>query len=138
MEIKAYESLCHDALKIRITVFVDEQGFRDEFDDIDEKALHLVMYDDNKPVATCRCFYEDSPECWHIGRVAVLKEYRGKGLGKEVMCEAERRIKLKGGKVCELSSQCRAQGFYESCGYVAEGEIYLDEGCPHIKMTKLI
>lgn len=138
MEIKAYESLCHDALKIRITVFVDEQGFKDEFDDIDEKALHLVMYDDNKPVATCRCFYEDSPECWHIGRVAVIKEYRGKGLGKEVMFEAERRIKLKGGKMCELSSQCRAQGFYESCGYVAEGEIYLDEGCPHIKMTKQI
>lgn len=138
MEIETYESLCDDALKIRITVFVDEQGFKDEFDDIDEKALHLVMYDGGKPVATCRCFYEDSPECWHIGRVAVLKEYRGMGLGKQVMNEAERRIKLKGGRVCELSSQCRAMGFYESCGYVAEGGIYLDEGCPHIKMTKQI
>ncbi len=138
MEIKAYECLCDDALKIRITVFVDEQGFRDEFDDIDARALHLVMYEDNMPIATCRCFYEDSIECWHIGRVAVLKEYRGKGLGKEIMQEAERLIGLKGGKVCELSSQCRARGFYESCGYEAEGEIYLDEGCPHIKMTKHI
>lgn len=138
MEIKAYECLCDDALKIRITVFVDEQGFRDEFDDIDSRALHLVMYDGEMPIATCRCFYEDTPECWHIGRVAVLKEYRGKGLGKEVMEEAERLIKIRGGKICELSSQCRAQGFYESCGYEAEGEIYLDEGCPHIKMTKHI
>lgn len=138
MEIRAYDSLCNDALKIRITVFVEEQGFNDEFDDIDCRALHLVMYDGNKPIATCRCFYEDSPESWHIGRVAVLKEYRKKGLGKEVMAEAERCIKLRGGKMCELSSQCRAKGFYESCGYVAEGGIYLDEGCPHVKMTKHI
>ena len=138
MEIKAYERLCDDALKIRITVFVEEQGFRDEFDDIDERALHLVAYDGEKAVATCRCFYESDPKVWHIGRVAVLKEYRGKGLGKQVMEEAERRISLKGGKVCELSSQCRARGFYESCGYEAEGEIYLDEGCPHVKMAKHI
>ncbi len=138
MEIKAFERLCNDALKIRITVFVEEQGFRDEFDDVDERALHLVAYDGEKAVATCRCFYEDDPKVWHIGRVAVLKEYRKKGLGKQVMEEAERRISLRGGKVCELSSQCRARGFYESCGYAAEGEIYLDEGCPHVKMTKRI
>lgn len=136
MEIKLYKTLCDDALKIRVNVFVEEQGFNDEFDSIDETAFHLVGYIDGVPVATTRFFYENDPKVWHIGRVAVLKEYRKKGLGKMMMERAEKEIKALGGKICELSAQVRASEFYSLCGYRAEGEEYLDEYCPHIKMVK--
>ena len=72
-----------DARLIRQSVFVEEQGFEYEFDDIDETALHLVLYDENdNPCATGRLFFDD---CMKIGRIAVMKEYRGQSLGSEVI-----------------------------------------------------
>ena len=54
MEIKVYNILPKDSLDLRITVFVEEQGFVDEVDEFDSFATHLVMYENEKPLATCR------------------------------------------------------------------------------------
>ena len=76
-----------DARAIRQSVFVEEQGFEYEFDDIDETALHLVLYDENdNPCATGRLFFDG---CMKIGRIAVMKEYRGQSLGSEVIAILE-------------------------------------------------
>ena len=56
MDIKVYHTLHEDAVMIRETVFMKEQGFHDEFDETDRSAAHLVLYIDGLPAATCRFF----------------------------------------------------------------------------------
>lgn len=54
MQLEAYDFLPEDAKRIREAVFMKEQGFKNEFDDIDLLALHLILYDGSQPAATCR------------------------------------------------------------------------------------
>ena len=65
MSICVYDSLPDEAVEIRENVFVKEQGFEKEFDEIDEKAIHLVMFDEHlqKPVATCRVYNNVVTDC---------------------------------------------------------------------------
>ena len=58
MEIKIYNQLPDEAKEIRLEVFVKEQGFEEEFDDIDETAAHIVLFDGSHPVGVCRIFTE--------------------------------------------------------------------------------
>ncbi len=123
------------ARNIRTEVFVDEQGFKEEFDDIDAEAFHAVIFVKGKAAATGRLFGNPSG-CMRIGRVAVIKEYRGMSLGSMVIAVLERKAVALGCAKAELSSQVRVKGFYEELGYKCEGEEYQDQFCPHIKMTK--
>lgn len=140
MIFKKYDYLCEDAKLIRLSVFVDEQGFENEFDETDDKAAHLVFYIDDSPAAVCRYYLDDLSDLnegvFHIGRVAVLKAFRGRNLGRQIMEAAEAEIIKDGGKVITLSAQTRVKEFYEKSGYVQVGEEYYDEFCPHIKMEK--
>ena len=136
IEVQFYNDLCEAAKLIRQKVFVLEQGFVNEFDDIDDKAIHLVLYNDQQAVATARMFTENDPECFTIGRVAVLKDYRGMHLGAKIMQYLEEEARLRKGRMLKLSAQCSAQSFYEKQGFLSNGEVFLDEECPHIQMVK--
>ena len=138
MEVKiAYgNELLPDTHGIREDVFVREQGSHNEFDEIDAVAWHTVIYDNGRPAATGRAFLEDG--AWHIGRVAVRKEFRGKQYGAAVMQALERKIAELGAESVGLSAQVQARGFYEKLGYEAHGGEYLDEHCPHVSMTKCL
>ena len=138
MFINTYEHLPKEAQKIRETVFTKEQGFHNEFDEIDSYAKHLVLYNEKIPIATCRFFSNDSYEDYFIGRIAVIKEYRGKNIGATLLKAAENQIINIGGKRIFLHAQCRAKKFYEKQGYSSYGEIALEENCPHIWMCKKI
>lgn len=131
---KKFDHLCDDARRIRESVFVEEQGFKEEFDDIDGYAKVIVFYDNGKPVGICRYF--KSGDTYHIGRIAVIPEYRGSGLGSEIVRAAEREIIAEGGTEAELSAQRRAEGFYKNLGYEPEGEPYYEEYCEHIRMRR--
>lgn len=137
MKCEAYKFLTDESREIRTKVFVEEQGFENEFDCIDAEAVHILMKADGGiPVATCRVFWSDERNSYILGRLAVLKEYRGRGTGSEVVREALDYVKSAGGKTLMLHSQCRAKSFYENLGFTAFGEVELDEGCPHIWMKK--
>lgn len=123
-----------DAVFVRTTVFIEEQGFKLEFDDIDDVSTHIVIYVNGEPAATGRTFFKDDDNI--IGRVAVLKQYRGKGLGEKIIESLEAEIKKSGGNTAKLSSQYHAKGFYEKQGYNVFGDIYYDENCAHIAMKK--
>ena len=138
MEVRKYDYLPEEAKKLRSEVFLDEQKFSVEFDDTDDIATHLVMFDGSEPAAVCRFFFSDEHGCYMIGRVAVAKEHRGKDLGSLIMQEAERLIKAEGGETIELSAQCRASGFYAKLGYKIVSEEYFDEYCTHVLMKKTI
>ena len=130
------KELPKEAMDIRQEVFVQEQGFHDEFDDIDKIAWHILLYCDKQPAACCRLFPSQRENTYTIGRVAVRKQYRGQDFGKLIMQHAENWLCEKRVRTLELSAQVRVRAFYESLGYTASGEEYLDEFCPHIHMEK--
>ena len=59
MNYKIYDQLPQEAKEIRIKVFMEEQGFKDEFDDLDEVCKHLVVFDHQKAIGTCRYYYDN-------------------------------------------------------------------------------
>ena len=137
MHIERFLTKPEHALEVRITVFVKEQGFRDQFDAIDEYAAHFVAFDDdNHPIGTCRVFVSDNPEVYLLGRLAVVKEYRSQNIGSRIVALAEEHVKEVGGKELRLHAQYQVAGFYEKLGYVSYGEIEEEEGHPHIWMKK--
>lgn len=135
MIIKTYKTLPKEAAQIREEVFVKEQGFREEFDSVDNNAHHVVLFAEGEPVATCR-YFTGKDGSYIVGRIAVLKEHRGKKFGSTVLAAAEKEIKRSGGKSVILHSQLTATAFYEKLGYTAYGEIEPEEDCPHIWMRK--
>ncbi len=136
MIARRYTSVPPEARKIRETVFLQEQGFQTEYDEIDQIATHLVLYEEGSPLATCRVFPGEMPGSYILGRLAVYKEYRGKGIGSRMLLEAEACVRELGGSCLMLHSQLHAKEFYEKSGYIAYGEIAYEEDCPHIWMKK--
>lgn len=137
MIIKHYNKLPDASREIRIKVFVDEQGFQEEFDTQDNSAIHFLAFtEDNTAIGTCRIFQADVEGEYFLGRLAVLREYRGLAIGRQLINAAEKYVLSVHGRSIRLHSQLQAKGFYEKCGYTAFGEIEPEEGCPHIWMKK--
>lgn len=140
MHYKIFDTVPEDAKYIRYTVFIEEQGFDTEIDehDGDNKARHIVVYEDDKAIATAR-YFEEEPGVYHAGRIAVLKPYRGKGYGRIVLGYVEDDLKnnIKAKKIT-ISAQLHAKGFYEALGYTVMGNIYLEEGKEHIWCEKAL
>lgn len=127
-----------DAFYVRACVFVIEQGFQVEFDDLDKTCWHLTVYDRGEPIGAAR-IYQAQDGAWQLGRICVLEEYRGKKVGRLILSSCEEKIRqLAKGKpaLARLGAQVRTKGFYLKNGYTESGEEYLDEYCPHITMTK--
>ena len=127
----------YDMLKLRCAVFVIEQNCNyQDMDDKDQASYHLIGFEDNKLVACTRVLPKgiSYPEV-SIGRVIVDKAYRGTGAGKEIMKLAIDHAKkvLKAEEIV-ISAQCYLERFYGDLGFVPEGESYLDDDIPHIKM----
>lgn len=137
MEIKIYDVLPQSAVDVRTAVFIEEQGFVNEMDETDQTAVHLVMFDGEKPVAACRVFWSDGRNSYVLGRLAVLKPYRGKMLGTEMMKRAEQYVRDQGGGSIALHAQCRVMDFYRKQGFEERGPVEEEEGCPHMWMYKV-
>jgi len=137
MKIAIYESLPKEAKQIRQTVFVEEQGFCEEFDQTDDAAAHFVAYgEDDLPVGTCRVFWNSAMAGYVLGRLAVLREFRNKHIGAALMGEAEKYAQRAGGKSLILHAQCQVSGFYRKLGFAEYGEVEDEQGCPHVWMKK--
>ena len=137
MDFKEFGVLPREAAEIRREVFVEEQGFREEFDEADQRAAHLVLFISGQAAATCR-YLEKEEGGFLVGRIAVRKPFRKRGLGAELLKEAERRIAAKGGKRLLVHAQTQALGFYEKQGFSPFGEEDEEEGGPHVWMKKEI
>lgn len=127
------------SMEIREEVFVAEQSVPRELerDAYDDTALHFLGLVDGEAVATARVILKDEGRTAKIGRVAVRKAYRGKGLGKELLTAIEQDRALTGVHRFVLDAQTQALPFYDSLGYVAEGPEFFDAGIPHHHMRKL-
>lgn len=138
MEIRITKRLetAPEAAEIRKAVFICEQGFENEFDDIDGYAFHAVLFTEDNIPAACGRLYQSDGSRFIIGRIAVLKPFRRLGFGEKIVTALENKARELGGTETELSAQVRAKGFYERLGYSPFGEEYFDEYCPHIAMRK--
>ncbi|MBS7008764.1 GNAT family N-acetyltransferase [Anaerostipes sp.] len=130
------QNLFDDAKNIREEVFVKEQGFVNEIDDTDKKAVHIVCYDQERPIAVGRYFQGEEKGVYNIGRVAIIKEYRGRQIGRYIMEVMEQNIRKESGRTIYLSAQARVQDFYKKLGYTQRGEAFMEEHCLHIPMKK--
>jgi ElaA protein len=127
----------YDALKLRSTVFVIEQNcIYQDMDDKDKKALHLLGYNGDQMVAYSRLLgpglsYKEAS----IGRVVVDKEQRGKSSGRDLMQKAiEETFSVFKTNEIVISAQQYLEKFYTELGFIKEGEMYLEDDIPHIKM----
>lgn len=111
-------------------------GLREEFDEYDTpQTKYIVVTDNGFPVATCRIL-KRSDDTAEIGRVVVLEDYRGKGLGKLVMESAEQWIAELGFKTVVVESRDVAVGFYGKLGYLCDSSEPDDSGtftCLHME-----
>ena len=119
---------------VREPVFVVEQRcpIEEEWDALDAPSAHaLVLNEHDEPVATGRLTPDHK-----IGRMAVLADYRGSGVGALVMEHLIAKARVLGYPELALSSQVHAIPFYERFGFIADGPEYLDANIPHRMMYR--
>lgn len=139
-----------DAYSVRHEVFVVEQSVPShlEIDELDDTADHFVAYDDmGVPVGAGRLVvepagFEGAPASTspvgHLGRLAVLKEARGTGVGAQLVREIESRAASRELGQIALSAQTQAISFYERLGYTPHGPDFDDAGLPHRWMARTL
>lgn len=128
----SWDELRAHAQPIRFEVFVDEQKVPAdiELDDMDPHCVHAVAYDEaGQPLATGRLLPDG-----HIGRMAVRKAGRGKGVGGAVLQVLIAAARARGDAEVILNAQSHAEGFYQRYGFAREGEPFMEAGIPHITM----
>ena len=126
-----------DARAIREEVFMREQGYVDEFDDIDARAAHIVLYQEGEACGCCRYFERDKSGEWALGRLAVRKKFRRRGLAEALIAKALEGMRSRGARSAYLDAQTYVRGLYEKFGFVQCGEEFLEEGNPHVPMRKI-
>lgn len=134
IRIMPWEDARPAARLIRETVFVAEQGVppQIELDEWDERCEHAIAYGaGGRPVGTGRLLPDG-----HIGRMAVLREWRGKGIGGRLLEALVQRARARGMPRVALNAQTHAAPFYARFGFAVAGEEFMEAGIPHIAMTR--
>ncbi|MGQ7958162.1 GNAT family N-acetyltransferase [Pseudomonas sp. SP16.1] len=119
--------------RIRETVFIAEQAVPAEleWDAEDAEAVHFLAEEGDYAVGTARLLPDG-----HIGRVSVLKDWRGLKVGEALMRAVIDEAEKRGLRRQMLSAQVQATPFYERLGFeIVSGE-YLDAGIPHVDMVR--
>lgn len=135
IELLDWERARGQAAPIRFAVFVEEQGvpFEIELDEYDAVSIHALAFDGEKAVGTGRLLPDG-----HIGRMAVLKRFRGKGIGGALLEALMKAAKARGDREVVLSAQVDALRFYGAHGFQPEGDEYMEAGIRHQAMKRTL
>ena len=122
-------------MAVREPVFIVEQEVEPDFewDDIDAVAIHLLAHVDNHPVGCARIIKHQK-----IGRMAVLKNWRGLGIGQALLREAITICQMHGSKTINLTAQTHAISFYKQAGFIETSGVYQDANIPHVDMQLIL
>lgn len=137
MQIKKFNypetGLMDQAFKIREQVFIREQGVPEDLekDSSDRVAIHYILFDEEKPIATAR--RRKTTNGIKLERFAVLSEYRNHGIGSKVLHFVLEDLKNEDTTIY-LNSQEKAVPFYERYGFVKSGEPFMEAGIRHFLM----
>ncbi|MEI6737647.1 MAG: GNAT family N-acetyltransferase [Pseudomonadota bacterium] len=131
----------HEALsKIRLTVFVHEQGVPpelelDEMDADTSLVVHAIARDGSgAAIGTGRLLLEQPMP--RIGRMAVLRSWRGRGVGKAILEFLSAYAKDHGYQMARLYAQTHAASFYDKQGFVPHGAEFVEADIPHLEMRR--
>ena len=118
---------------IREAVFIREQGVPEEleWDGLDEGCRHALALSLQGEAIGCGRMLANG----HIGRIAVLPQWREQRLGTAIMETLLAEARAQGLRRVDVDAQTQAVPFYRSLGFVEQGEEFMDAGLPHIKMT---
>ncbi|MEK6958812.1 MAG: GNAT family N-acetyltransferase [archaeon] len=134
--------VCKTALRkekcysIRQIVFIEEQKVPKELerDGKDDAAIHFLALEGDVPAGTVRLTLIGRNG--KLQRLAVLKEFRGKGIAKQIVKALEKEALAQGLEKITMHSQSHAKGFYEKLGYEVSGKEFMEAGIPHVPMEK--
>ncbi|WP_307472932.1 GNAT family N-acetyltransferase [Paenibacillus harenae] len=129
------------AFDIRKEVFVKEQGVAeeaeiDEYDQLDGRTSHVLVYYEDKPAGTGRVRIDGETKAAKLQRICVRAAYRKYGIGKAIMDRLEQLAKRDGATNAKLYGQTDAEGFYARLGYRTASDVFMEEGIPHVLMVK--
>lgn len=135
-QVTDWESDFKSLTRIRNLVFIQEQNvpIADEWDEYDKTATHfLVKNSQSESIACARVLTEEDQ--YHIGRVAVLNEFRNQTVGRQLMQFILRWCNHQEPDfTIYLHAQTNRRKFYEYLGFVAEGDVFMDAGIEHVEM----
>lgn len=123
------------ASPIRFQVFVREQRVpaEIELDDMDAPSLHAIAFENEKAIGTGRLLPDG-----HIGRMAILKEWRRRGIGAAILKALIDAAERRGDREIALSAQLHAVEFYRTHGFEPVGDVYVEAGIPHQAMVRAL
>jgi len=123
------------AAPIRFEVFVREQRVPSEIelDENDAVSVHAIAFDGEAAIGTGRLLPDG-----HIGRMAVLKEWRGRGIGAALLQALILAAKRRGDREIALSAQVQAVDFYRAHGFEPVGGVYQEAGIDHQAMVRAL
>jgi predicted GNAT family N-acyltransferase len=123
------------AAPISFAVFVEEQSVprEIELDEMDEACVHAVAFEGDAAVATGRLLPDG-----HIGRMAVLERWRGRGIGSRILERLIEEARSRGDREVALSAQVHAVAFYRAHGFTEEGAEYMEAGIAHQAMRRAL
>ena len=123
------------ALEVRRQVFIQEQGVSEdiEYDGHDGEALHMVVKDGEGVVGTARVRFQTTNQA-KIERMAVLRQFRQRGIGSNIISFLKGELKSKQIEHVVLHAQYVVTAFYKSCGFEETGPPFWEAGIKHIKM----
>lgn len=124
------------AFELRREVFCVEQGVElaADRDGLDDDAVQIVALTGGRVVGTCRILV-DGPVA-RLGRMAVERAARGRGVGTAILAAAERSAMDAGACLMRLHAQRYVEHLYARAGYAVRGQPFVEEGIPHISMEK--
>jgi predicted GNAT family N-acyltransferase len=133
IELSDWKRARAEAQRIRFAVFVEEQGVPAELemDEHDAASVHALAFYGDKAIGTGRLLPDG-----HIGRMAVLREWRGRGAGREMLRKLLEAARARGEREVMLSAQVHALGFYVAEGFQPEGPVYEEAGIAHQAMRR--
>jgi predicted GNAT family N-acyltransferase len=126
-----------EAFEVRRQVFVQEQGISEDvvFDGHDQGALHVVVKDGQRVIGSARVQFVAGNQA-KLERMAILRPYRGKGIGKEMLLFLDTVLKDRQVQRMIIHAQLEVVPFYKSCGFNEFGLPFREAGIKHIKMRK--
>lgn len=135
IELMSWERARQLASPIRFQVFVREQRVpaEIELDDMDAPSLHAIAFENEKAIGTGRLLPDG-----HIGRMAILKEWRRRGIGAAILKALIDAAERRGDREIALSAQLHAVEFYRTHGFEPVGDVYEEAGIPHQAMVRAL
>ncbi len=139
VRLLGWREAAQQAAPVRRAVFIEEQGVPEalEWDGEDARAIHALATDrTGRPIGTARLVIRADEA--QVGRMAVLRDWRGRGVGRALLQALLTEAQQRGIGRIVLHAQVHAVPFYRRFGFHPEGAEFLDAGIPHLHMTRIL